>query len=88
MPAFQSRSSPPISSLHAVIASRHTRVFIEKIDPFIGVPDALPMDDMEEKSRHAVLVTAFPSKLWPETSSARHRPPGLAELMFGFPLTC
>jgi hypothetical protein len=43
---------------------------------------------MEEKSRHAVLVTAFPSKLWPETSSARHRPPGLAELMFGFPLTC
>jgi hypothetical protein len=55
MPAFQSRSSPPISSLHAVIASRHTRVFIEKIDPFIGGPDALPMDDMEEKSRHAVL---------------------------------
>src|SRR3981081_4361303 len=31
--------------------------------------------------------TAFPSKLWPETSSARHRPPGLAELMFSFPIT-
>jgi hypothetical protein len=34
-------------------------VFIGKVDPFIGRPDMLPTGDLEEKSRHAVLVTAF-----------------------------
>ena len=32
---------------------------IGKVDAFIGRPDTRPLGDMEEKSRHAALETAF-----------------------------